>query len=295
MGFQHPYLGFRVPPRYVELLDWVLEGYVSNAGYSMYEHTSRRDGVLYEGLEPFMLAARCGEDLGENRHWNLYDDQWPFEIVEFASNGGDSLIYGWALLAEELDLDELPCVSYAPCDRGACWLGDKLTEALENMLVGSERGASTRSRRQSPEWKALCDAFDLRPDLARTDITAGARSTRQLVPSVPDGWRFEQAEDGIGVLAPESTFSPTPPTGHSAEPRYWLLVGVQYLRKGYPASALLALKRARRKRISEKLPDIERAMGDAYLALGRPALAACVTLWLSMRNADGAMKQTQRR
>src|SRR4029078_5136539 len=68
-----------------------------------------------------------------------YDDE-PIELLPFCWNGGDGLHYGWVVWAPDLDLDDHPCVSFAPGEDGVCWLGGNTKEALENLLVGKMQG-----------------------------------------------------------------------------------------------------------------------------------------------------------
>jgi hypothetical protein len=212
-----------------------------------------------------------------------YDNQ-PIEIIPFGREGGDALHYGWAVLAPELDLDDHPCVSFAPVDGHAVWLGDNTRQALENLLVG--RVANWRSwdaaREPSPagrrSWAALCEALDLRPNLDTPPVTEGARSTRLLDPPVPPGWLYQPTDDGIGVLSEKAAVAPFDVEYDALGPTEELVAEARrLLDAGYPADALCVLKDA----VSG--PGVMEAMRDAYEALGRTLHVERAETWLRLR------------
>ncbi len=279
---RHPHIDFRLPPRFVALLDWLLQGHDAKSGRTPFEHALQRSGSCLYDIDSLLLAARAGGPLPQRApHQELIYDNHPIEVVPFSHNGGDSLVYAWALLAPELDLDELPCVSFAPVDpEGAVWLGDDMTTALENMLLGSV--ADGLDQHHEPAFAALCQAMGLAPDFTRTDITAGARTSRTLHPfrpAVPAGYRFEPMSDGIGVLAPASAFAPGPFDGSAIDGEDTTLAEARrHIDEGHPASALVALTDG----YFEDTPaPLVRARREAYLALGRPALAERASAWLA--------------
>lgn len=174
----------------------------------------------------------------------------PIEILPFCWNGGDGLHYGWAVLAPELDADDYVCVSFAPVDDEAAWLGDDTREALENLLVGRLADWTAHGREQglmSPvedeRWTAVCCALDLRPDIGFGQITPGARSERLIRPKVPLGWRYEPTEDGIGVLAESSAFAPeTVRVDSPWDFDNYRPLARRFLADGFPGTALCVLK-----------------------------------------------------
>ncbi|MFD1539241.1 hypothetical protein [Nonomuraea guangzhouensis] len=186
------------------------------------------------------------------------------------------------VLAPELDLDDHPCVSFAPVDDHAVWLGDNTKQALENLLVGSMASWKAWGRTQGqpspaddPRWTELCRALGLHPGIGSPDITAGARSSRAIRPTVPLGWRYESTDDGIGVLAEAAAFAPIAveivpswdDDEHIAHAR-------DLLAAGYPASALCVLKALYPDRAAVE------TMRDAYQALGRTLHVERAEAWL---------------
>ena len=116
------------------------------------------------------------------------------------------------------------------------------------------------------------------PPLEASLVTAGARSQREVVPTVPPGWRFSPGSQGVGVLAPLEKFD----DAHDAldDLDGWdiplaLERAEQLMRAGKPASALWLLQRANgaNPRDAERLVVLE-AMAAAYEALDRGVLAA---------------------
>jgi len=282
---RHPHLDFPVPATFVKLLDWLLEDFDPKGRRSPDEHADRKlHSILYE-LGGDVLSARAGKPLTDTHpHGELGYDNWPLEIIPFSANGGGGLMYAWALLAPELELAELPCVSFAPGDDGgAVWLGDTTKQALETMLVGRVRGweywkEAPPPPQERPEWRALCTALDLAPDLARTDVKAGARvSGRKIAPSAP-GYRFVLTNDGVGVLAPESAFDGDVDEDTLDSEEATLSRARSYLDAGHPASALVTLKQGCYDDTPRSLIEL---MREVHGALGRPALVRRADAWLA--------------
>ena len=237
-------------------------------------------------LDPSLFGRAANGELQYPNH--------PFEVVPFGWNGGSGLSYGWAVLDEHQDPSTYSCVSFAPGDEGgARWLGDSTREALENMMVGAERYWELYEKDHmpspvtKPNWASVCAAAGLAPRLDRTDISAGARSTRVIAPHVPSGYRFEPSPDGTGVLADASAFGDAP---IEIDPAWYeddhIAVARQHLAAGRPAAALLVLK-ATRAESPARAPTVE-AMRDAYLALGRPFMASRANYWLAHNDAGRA-------
>jgi hypothetical protein len=209
-----------------------------------------------------------------------YDGQ-PIEIVPFGWEG--VVHYGWAVLAPELDLDDHPCVSFAPGDDHAVWLGDNTKQALENLLVGRVANWSTwgeegeRSPAGRRSWAALCSALDLHPRLSSPDVTEGARSNRPIRPAVPPGWLYQETGDGIGVLTEATAVAPFDVEVDSLRPAEENVAQArELLAAGYAADALCVLKD------SAPGPEVMRTMREAYQALGRTLHVERADAWLRM-------------
>jgi hypothetical protein len=126
-----------------------------------------------------------------------------------------------------------------------------------------------------PRWGALCAALDLHPALGSPDITAGARSPRELKPRVPDGGLYHGANDGVGVLAPASAFAPDPvPVDDPWDRDERRDKARALIRDGHPASAVSMLKWTFPER------DDMLLLRDAYRALGRDLHVDRAEIWL---------------
>jgi hypothetical protein len=272
----HPSL--RIPAAFVALRDHILSDH--EPGTDVFDHAWRRVGMFFCGDLTTNLLT--GEPDDRPTHPELIYHYQPVEIVPFCRAGVDALHYGWAVLAPELDLDDQPCVSFAPVDDEACWLGDTTHQALENLLTGHLLGWAAWGRAEvepspdiDPRWRALCDTLGLRPVAEPGDITAGARSPRALRPVVPPGWHYEPSVDGVGVLAPAAAFAPDPidlVDWHDVDER--IATGRQLISAGHPASAVEVLK----SRHPE--PADMRVLRDAYRALGRDLHVERAEIWL---------------
>jgi hypothetical protein len=269
----HP--SFRIPDAFVALRAYILDG--SDTTDVFMTAWRKVESFFCGDLHPYLLAD------GPASHVELGYHYQPVEIVPFCRAGVDGLHYGWAVLAPELDLDDQLCVSFAPVDEDACWLGDTTHEALENLLAGhllsweewnrASHGESPPDH--DPRWSALCAALGLHPVAGANGITAGARSTRPIRPVVPPGWRYEPSVDGIGVLAPASAFAPGP-----VEPTDWddlderTALARRLLADGHPASVVDLLKSDHPERSDMLL------MREAYRVLRRDLHVERAGIWL---------------
>ncbi|WP_026413050.1 hypothetical protein [Actinomadura oligospora] len=282
----HPWhRSFRIPATFTALAEFVMDG-LDPGDPDVWRYASWMDhgGSLFCGdLEPALLGMPGSGDVPEQFCGELAYHFQPLEILPFCWNGGDALHYGWAVLAPELDADDHPCVSFAPVDDRAWWLGDTTKQALENLLVGTVAGARERpSPAEEPLWAEVCDALGLRPDLESTEITPGARSKRDLRPEVPPGWRYEPSGDGIGVLAEASAFAPSSvPVDKPWDQDEYLPWARAFLDEGYPGSALCVLKSLS----SHSRASVE-LMREAYRRLGRDLHVERADLWLSLHPSD---------
>ncbi|MFC5832787.1 hypothetical protein [Nonomuraea insulae] len=280
---------FQLPGTFVSLVEFLMDELdPKDPDVWRYAEWIDRGGDLFCGdIDPSLLGQPPGSDDPQALCGELAYHFQPLEILPFCWNGGDALHYGWAVLAPEVDAEDHLCVSFAPVDDRAVWLGDNTKEALENLLVGSVAnwggpGSGRKSPAEDTRWAAVCRALDLRPDLGSSQITAGARSKRAIRPAVPQGWRYEPTGDGIGVLADAAAFAP----GTVRVDRPWdsddygPLAG-RFLADGYPGSALCVLK---------SLTSYDRAavrlMGEAYRQLGRELHVERAELWLRLHPSD---------
>jgi hypothetical protein len=90
-------------------------------------------------------------------------------------------------LAPELDLDDHPCVSFAPVDDHALWLAIPPNRRWRTSWAEWGHAPGLPAPADDPRWTELCRALDLHPDAGSPDITAGARSNRAISPTVPLG------------------------------------------------------------------------------------------------------------
>ncbi|MFC8799780.1 hypothetical protein ACFT2C_18750 [Promicromonospora sp. NPDC057138] len=289
---RHPlHHSFRIPATFAALAEFLMDG-LDPGDPNVWRYASWLDrggdlfcgdidsGLLGEPVPGDDPAALCRE-LGYSSP--------PLEILPFCWNGGDGLHYGWAVLAPELDAADHPCVSYAPGEDSARWLGDSTKEALENLLVGAianwaERGPGQGlpSPAEDERWAAVCGALDLRPDVGSPAIGPGARSRLRIRPEVPAGWRYEPTGDGIGVLAEAAAFAPeTVQVDDSGDDEEYLPVARRYLARGFPASALCVLKS-----LSGHGHEVVELMCEAYQQLGRGLLVERAELWLRLNPSD---------
>ncbi|MEO3873352.1 hypothetical protein ABGB18_31465 [Nonomuraea sp. B12E4] len=290
---RHPlHRTFRLPATFVSLVEFIMDGLDPNdPDVWRYAEWIDRGGDLFCGdLDPSLLGEPPSGDDPRALCGELTYHFQPLEILPFCWNGGDALHYGWAVLAPELDAEDHLCVSFAPVDDRALWLGDNTKEALENLLVGSVANWSARGgpekRREPPaedaRWAPVCRALGLRPDLGSTQIAAGARSKRAIRPVVPQGWRYEPTGDGIGVLADAAAFAPgTVRVDHPWDSEAYEPSARRFLADGYPGSALCVLK---------SLSSYDRTtvilMREAYRQLGRELHAERAELWLRLHPSD---------
>lgn len=273
---EHSAYGFALPEINGRLLDWV--------GDERRRHRAER--ALGGHFADWACGAADEEarELGYNGH--------PFEVVPLLWAGGDALQYGLLVHADAAGVTH-PMVSYAPGDEppGPVWLGDDAAQGLANLLAVSLRDTGTTApwahftpsevesiRNENAECVAeLAEALGLTIPSAIDELTEGARSERMAVPTAPAGWRFEDCNDNVGVLAPEEAFDltlvqPEEVSVFSLEDE--LSLAASLLAKGAPASALAVARNAYLFTAYDDDHGIAaaRAMRDAYEALGRAML-----------------------
>lgn len=226
----------------------------------------------------------------------------PFEVIPFAWNGGDALVY--ALLLH--DLRASPAfVSYAPSDDpdGPVWLADDAAGALQHLMAVSLRDVGLHA--PDEEWaneartetaaavEELSRALGLAVMEAPADSTEGARSSRFAECEVPEGWTFEPCNDIVGVLAPATAFDPALAEPDEDDARVFdeaveLARANDLLARGYPASALAVARNVYVETAygAERGVPAARVMQRAYRALGREFLADRVDAYAA-QHAEG--------
>lgn len=281
---RHPIDGFRIPAPIVRLFDY-LAGLEEAEYLEPWELQLRFAPLLYD-FSPDLLAARSWEvpDPSRETCQELGYLTTPFELSPVSWSGGDGLHYSWVIHAPELDLSDFPMVSYAPSEDAAVWLGDHTAQGLAHLMVG-QRKTRLKHRREDPleslEWERLAGLVGHRPDPDDPRITAGARSRRPCIPPVPNGYRFEPACDGVGVLAPADSFGDLDVSALSHDEDRLDREARAHASAGMHGTALLLLKQWRPLR-PEDHGIIER-MRDSYEALGRTMHAARAAVSLAKR------------
>jgi len=128
-----------------------------------------------------------------------------------------------------------------------------------------------------PEAMRRLARLGIVPDPGKAGRNYDGGNGRPVLPTVPEGWRHIPAADGVGVLAPAQQFHPTFPhcLDERPDPASVLDAALRHAAEHFPATALW-LSRACDWRTWPPDIGICRAMIDAYVALGRPSLAAVV-------------------
>lgn len=282
---RHPIDGFSIPTPVVRL----------------FEHLATLEEAEY--LEPWELQLRFApllydfsSDLLRAHTWQVPPQErassqeldyltTPFELMVVSWSGMDGMHFSWVVHAPELERNDFPMVSYSPSEDGCVWLGDDTAQGLAHLMVG-KRKAYLRSGMKDPlggeEWERLVALLGHRPDPDDGRISPGARSKLSCLPEVPNGYRFEQAPDGVGVLAVEQLFGAFDVFSMGNEEDRFEREALRLTAEGKHAGALLLLKHLRLLQ-PENARVVER-MRDAYVALGRPMHAARASTWLTRRD-----------
>ena len=217
----------------------------------------------------------------------------PFEFVPFGWAGSDALQYGHLMHAPERGEGDFPVGSFSPADdSGVWWLGNDTRDAIQNFL-----SANLRIAAEDPEWVGSVDdyvgdrslvtlcaklGFQLEP-AADNVITHGGRSQRRIVPAVPEGWHFEPTPNGVGVLAPETSFDFSLSHlkyDYQSDLNPFLDRARVHLERRHPASALRQLYEVHGAASLEGNRGAIALMKDAYQSLGRPFLVSRVETYL---------------
>jgi hypothetical protein len=211
-------------------------------------------------------------------------EAWRPELFPFASPGVDGMQYVLLVHAPELELEEYPIAEWAPMDFDSVLtvLGDDLRSGLET-IAGYD---SAFERVEKPELGSDALARRLHEAIGLSlERKAFARGEWQCyVPNVPSGWHFEASRDGVGVLAPRDAFRGDEVHGFDSRSTMreardnvsaTIDAGIERLNAGYPASAMLAFRRAAGVgyESAEEANRLFEAWARSYEQLGRPLLA----------------------
>jgi hypothetical protein len=210
--------GFHVPPAFVNLM-----GVLYQESYD--------DGDLCYGLFEKVFGLELA---GANARYT----QTPPELCPFAALGVDGVHYGYVMHAPELGADDYPVGEICPTDdEGVIFVGNNTLEASENLLSHwmEFKPEETRSTLYIGEKLGLHPAAEKANRRYEAD--------GKVVPNIPAGWHHVPSADGVGVLAPQDTFSLEP--YHMLpyfEPQEYMHIADEMFNKGFPATALLYLR-----------------------------------------------------
>ncbi|MDG4791640.1 hypothetical protein O7626_38075 [Micromonospora sp. WMMD1102] len=219
-----------------------------------------------------------------------------FATPEFVSFGalGDGGHIGWLVPAPELGRRDHPVALASGHDFGVTFIGADTRAGLEFMLSRALRWfredpepALADSRAQDRQLiDRLAAELGVHPDPDRKYAGSSwkygwvvERDRKfQLEFDVPEGWRHDIGEDGIGVLAPAAAYADWSPVVADVrlrnEPLQPVLsAAARALDAGHPATALLGLKDTFVNAPSCYFGDLKPLWARAYQDLGRPEFA----------------------
>ncbi|WP_283137374.1 hypothetical protein [Rhizohabitans arisaemae] len=211
-----------------------------------------------------------------------------FAVPEFVPFGslGDGGYAGWLVPAPELGRPDHPVALAGGDECGVTLIGADTRIGLEFMLSWA-----LRRWRDTPEtaWRdqdrgladRLAAVLDVHPDPDRRYLGSSWNGTTVVRDTgfdiefdVPEGWRHEIGEDGIGVLAPAGAYADQEPGFTEETPLEPVLAtAARILDAGHPASALLVLKDTFANSPSCYFADLKPLWARAYRDLGRPGYA----------------------
>jgi hypothetical protein len=226
----------------------------------------------------------------------------PPEYFALGWLGTDGVSRGYLVHAPELAYTDYPIVEFQPIgSEGLMLLGATTRSGLEGWLSremvwweSSDKGLSRRRVFWESIIQQIGAEYDIQPHAQKNPpITA------RCMPEVPDGWRYEATADGVGVLAPSSTFAPYPAViADWGEPLLPVLQSAQRaLDGGYPATALHGLRASYHANASlhpaqqTQVRQLLKLWQVAYTLLERPLLAKVIQrymlpLWSKKRAKD---------
>lgn len=228
----------------------------------------------------------------------------PPEFVPFGSLGDGGYV-GWLVPAPELKRADHPVALASGHEHGVTLVGADTRAGLEFMLSRALRRWGEQPTLEPPAWRdpdvwraqnqyridahtedrRLLDQLAaelgvhpdpdiVRPGLAWDGETMLEDTESAITFDVPEGWRHESGEDGIGVLAPADAYADEiPPTARDPDIESALRAAASWLDAGHPATALLALKNTFVHAPTCRFADLAPLWSRAYRDLGRPEYA----------------------
>lgn len=185
-------------------------------------------------------------------------------------------------LAPELDKDDYMCVSFAPGEKGAQWLGNNTAQALANLLKAQLKdrkitSSNKLSEKDKKHWDDLVEVIGIDVEYY-SKIEAGGRTNLTIKPIIPENYKYVQTMDGIGVLGEKCFFSNEDSSlAQLLDLDNHIDMANKYLTLNYPASALVVLKKARHENGSSM--ELIELFKTAYEQLGRKDHVKRVEIW----------------
>ncbi|MEU6711231.1 hypothetical protein ABZ897_07080 [Nonomuraea sp. NPDC046802] len=309
---------FPTPPALRTLVDIAWQH-----AYPFYEENETYDYCLLESHFDFMFdldmiprppeGCDCYPEFDERRQPSMPLYATP-EFIPFGALGTGGYV-GWLVPAPELGRLDHPVALASGHDYGVTLIGADTRDGLEFMLSWTLRRSREDEEPAPPEWRdkdtwlaqnqwlidaraqrrnlidRLATELDVHPDPDRSHPGSSWRDSVvvrdnefDIAFDVPDGWRHENGDDGIGVLAPADAYADEEPyvSWQSSPFDLVLAAASQLLDDGHPASALLGLKDTFVNGPPCYFADLKPLWARAYRDLGRPGFAERLELMTLM-------------
>lgn len=296
---------FPTPPALQTLVDiaWqrAYERYVEDESYDDTLVATHYDFMFDLAATPRPLESWTGHpEFGEDHRQPSLPMFATPEFVPFGALGTGADV-GWLVPAPELGRPDHPVALANGHDHGVTVIGADTHAGLEFMLSWTLRRWRERPEPEPPAGRAadrnlldrLAAELGVRPDPDRVYAGSswnGARVSQDtgfaVAFDVPEGWRHERGEDGIGVLAPADAYADARPAAADRpqlEPE--LIAAEAWLDAGHPATALLALKDVFVNGPGCYFGDLKPLWARAYRDLGRPEYADRLDLMARYQSA----------
>lgn len=240
-------LGFNVPLPFAQLVEWI---YDESSG-----DPYRCDDYFTKFVGLYAADGRA--------HYAFT----PCEMFPFAATGVDGAHYGYLVHAPELDVADYPVCGYCPIDSdGVSIEGSNTYDGLA--LIISVWG-DPQLCPASPDWHTALNKVGIIEERDDIDLVS--------IIAIPQGWKFLQSSDGVGVLAPSKLFGSPPVSIDPSGPIETFVTAADgAIKAGHLATALYYLREAywftwfnqpKPIYLCERLCEV-------YHKLGRPSLAS---------------------